>query len=224
MTRGADAHGEDRFEKARRDMVSAQLAARGIKDSRVLDAFLRVPRHAFIPQAPAFEAYADHPLSIGSGQTISQPYIVALMTQALALTGNEKVLEVSTGSGYQTAILAELAARVYTVERLPELAAAARKTLDDLGYGNIEFRTGDGTLGLPEHAPYDCILVGAAAPEVPKSLIAELAVGGRLVIPVGGQYSQMLRLVTRERSQIISRELCPCIFVKLIGREAFDEA
>jgi len=223
MSRGADAHGEDRFETARRNMVNAQLAGRGIKDSRVLDAFLRVPRHVFIPHASAFEAYADHPLSIGSGQTISQPYIVALMTEALALGGNETVLEVGTGSGYQTAILAELAARVYTVERLPELAAAARKTLDALACGNVEYSTGDGTLGLPEHAPYDCILVGAAAPEVPKSLITQLAAGGRLAIPVGGQYSQMLKLVTRERSGIISRELCPCIFVKLIGREAFNE-
>jgi len=204
-------------------MVLRQLAERDIRDVRVLDAFRNVPRHLFVPPQCHAEAYADHPLHIGYGQTISQPYMVALMTEALELAGNEKVLEIGTGSGYQTAILAELAEKVYTIERIGELADSAREVLVSLGYGNVEFVVGDGTLGLPEHAPYDAILAAAAAPKVPKSLMSQLAVGGRFVIPVGTHYSQMLTLVKRDRDGYSTRDVCPCIFVKLIGREGYDE-
>jgi protein-L-isoaspartate(D-aspartate) O-methyltransferase len=205
-------------------MVERQLAERGIAGRRVLDAFERVPRHLFVPESHWPEAYDDHPVHIGFGQTISQPYIVALMTEALALQGGESVLEIGTGSGYQTAILAELAAKVYTVERIPELSSGAAALLARLGYGNIEFVVGDGTLGLPAHAPYDAILVAAATPEVPKSLVSQLAVGGRLVIPVGANYGQTLRLVTRDKSGIATKDLCPCVFVRLIGREGFEDS
>jgi len=225
MSQPNHASQEDRFVTARSDMVKHHLAARDINSGKVLDAFVRVPRHMFVPEHSRVEAYDDHPLDIGCGQTISQPYIVALMTQALDLSGGETVLEVGTGSGYQTAILAELARKVYTIERIGELSRRARETLDALGYGNIEFVVGDGTLGLPEHSPYDAILAAAAAPDVPPSLVAQLKRrGGRLVIPVGNYYSQMLKLVRKTETGVDTQDLCPCIFVRLVGEEGFQES
>lgn len=204
-------------------MIAGQIRDRGIADRKVLDALMRVPRHEFVPAEHAAEAYDDHPLCIGAGQTISQPYIVALMTQALSLSGGEKVLEIGTGSGYQTAILAEIAGEVYSVERIPELARSAEVRLRHLGYSNIRIRVGDGTLGWPEHSPFDAILVAAAAPSVPKSLKAQLGDGGRLVIPVGSDYSQMLKRITRVAKDFSCDDLCPCVFVKLIGEEGHED-
>ena len=174
------------FAIARERMVADQLRARGITDPRVLTAMGRVPRHRFVEEALAARAYGDYPLPIGEKQTISQPYMVALMTQALELVGGERVLEVGTGSGYQTAILAELAAKVYSVERIRSLADRARAILEELGYYNVLIRVGDGTLGWREEAPFDAVLVTAAAPEVPAPLVEHVKPGGRLVIPVGG--------------------------------------
>lgn len=223
MSQDQDSDREARFTAARLDMVANQLASRDIHDARVLEAFRKVPRHLFVPRAYRSDAYADHPLDITSGQTISQPYMVALMTQALELSGPEKVLEIGTGSGYQTAILAELAARVFSVERIADLSRRAQGLLVDLGYSNIEFFIADGTRGLEARAPYDAILVAAAAPGVPASLVGQLADGGRLVIPVGTPYGQMLKRLTRKRNRIESEDLCPCIFVRLIGEEGFHE-
>ncbi len=204
-------------------MVRQQILERGISSPALLDAFLKVPRHLFVPTDYISQAYDDRPLYIGNGQTISQPYIVALMTDSLRLTGGEKVLDIGTGSGYQAAILAELAAKVYTVERIPELAKNAKALLENLGYNNIEFLNGDGTRGWPEHAPYDAIIVAAAAPAVPESLKAQLKMKGRLVIPVGKPYGQMLKVVTRTKKGFTTRDVCPCIFVKLIGREGYGQ-
>jgi protein-L-isoaspartate(D-aspartate) O-methyltransferase len=183
-------------------MVDSQLKARGISDSRVLDAMLRVSRHRFVPEAYRSQAYEDHPLPIADGQTISQPYIVALMLESLRLAGTEKVLEVGTGSGYVTALLAELAHEVLSVERHPDLAEAARKVLAELGYNNARVFTGDGALGLPARAPFDAILVSAAAPNLPSALLAQLADSGRMIVPVGSpdaQQLQFIRAVNGER-------------------------
>ncbi len=198
-----------------------ELREEGIHDARVLAALARVPRHAFVPPHLLPHAYEDRPLPIGHGQTISQPYIVALSTEALALRPLDRALEIGTGSGYQTAILAELAGEVYTVERVPELAASAEERLRTLGYTNVRFRVGDGTLGWPEEAPFDAILVTAAAPRVPNPLLAQLAPGGRMVIPVGGRVSQELVLVRRDGDRWVQRRLCPCTFVPLIGEEGW---
>jgi protein-L-isoaspartate(D-aspartate) O-methyltransferase len=181
----------------------------------------RVPREAFVPPADHSRAYADQALPIGEGQTISQPYMVAAMTAALGLTGSERVLEIGTGSGYQTAILAELAREVLSVERLPELAAAARGRLVSLGYGNVQVVVGDGTLGYPDAAPYDAILVTAGAPRVPESLTAQLAEGGRLAIPVGSRHHQELRVVTRQKDAWVESIRDACVFVPLVGREGW---
>ncbi|MHC4200963.1 MAG: protein-L-isoaspartate(D-aspartate) O-methyltransferase [Planctomycetota bacterium] len=205
----------------REKMVRRDLAARGITDERALGAFRRVRRERFIWDVDAREAYADHPLRIGDGQTISQPYMVALMTEALMIEGSEKVLEIGTGSGYQTAILAELAREVCTVERIAALSEKARATLADLGYGNIRYRIGDGTLGWPEEAPFDRIIVTAGAPRVPESLKGQLAEAGRLVIPVGGGHGQDLLIVTREGDEFRTEKGTGCIFVKLIGEEGW---
>ncbi|MHC5055008.1 MAG: protein-L-isoaspartate(D-aspartate) O-methyltransferase [Planctomycetota bacterium] len=202
-------------------MVRKDIAARGITDARVLEIMRRVPRERFVWQVDRRQACADHPIRIGEGQTISQPYIVALMTQELALSGDEKVLEIGTGSGYQTAILAELAREVYTLERFAALAELAREALAELGYANVRHRTGDGTLGWPEEAPFDRIMVTAGAPRVPESLKGQLADGGRLVIPVGGEGYQDLMLVTREGEGFRERVVCGCSFVKLVGAEGW---
>jgi protein-L-isoaspartate(D-aspartate) O-methyltransferase len=180
---------------ARQLMVDSQLRARGISDPRVLDAILRVPRHQFVPEAYRSQAYEDHPLPIGDGQTISQPYIVAVMLESLQIAPTDKILEVGTGSGYVTALLAELAARVFSVERHPALAENARKVLSALGYANVQILTGDGTLGLPAGAPFDAILVSAAAPDLPAALLAQLHGAGRMIIPVGSADSQQLQLI-----------------------------
>jgi len=199
-------------------MVENQLIARGINDARVIRAFLKVPRHLFVPEGELEEAYDDHPLPIGDGQTISQPYMVALMTQCLELKGDERVLEVGTGSGYQTAILAELAREVYTIERIEGLAKRAKDVLTGLGYENIHYRVGDGTEGWEEFAPYDAIIVTAAAPKVPPPLIEQLAEGGRLVAPIGRRFGQELVRVRKEKGRLREEDICGCVFVPLIGK------
>lgn len=211
------------FAIARERMVADQLRARGITDPRVLTAMGRVPRHRFVEEALAARAYGDYPLPIGEKQTISQPYMVALMTQALELVGGERVLEVGTGSGYQTAILAELATKVYSVERIRSLADRARAILEELGYYNVLIRVGDGTLGWREEAPFDAVLVTAAAPEVPAPLVEQLKAGGRLVIPVGGSTAQVLKCLVKEPDGLIREsELVGCVFVKLVGEQGWQ--
>jgi len=211
---------EEELTRARRALIR-ELREKGIRDERVLSAMEKVPRHLFVLPEYLFAAYDDRPLPIGLGQTISQPYIVALSTEALELSGEEKVLEIGTGSGYQTAILAELAKEVFTVERLPELSFEAQERLRRLGYTNVHFRVGDGTKGWPEEAPFPAILVTAAAPKVPKSLFAQLAEGGRMVIPVGGRFHQDLWLVRKVGGEPVYEHLCPVTFVPLIGEEGF---
>jgi protein-L-isoaspartate(D-aspartate) O-methyltransferase len=208
------------FEAARAGLVDYLRTK--IEDERVLMAMSRVPRERFVPLGEKHLAYEDRPLPIGMGQTISQPYIVALMTSLLELTGEEKVLEVGTGSGYQTAILAELARLVITVERLPELAEAAKKTLDSLGYKNIRVRFAESTIGWQFDAPYDAIMVTAGAPKVPESLLSQLVIGGRMVIPVGYRYEQDLYKITRGRDKNTVENLGGCRFVSLVGEDAWD--
>lgn len=207
----------------RHEMVEL-IRRRGVKDERVLNAMLQVPRHRFVPSHQAEMAYDDTPLSIGLNQTISQPYIVALMTEALMLAEGDTVLEIGTGSGYQTAILSRLCRWTYTVERLPELSRQAENTLKELGYNNISFRVGDGTLGWEEHSPYHAIMVTAGAPKVPRPLTAQLSVKGRLVIPVGNQsHQELLRIVKEDDKGKLRREsLGGCIFVRLIGEEGWN--
>jgi protein-L-isoaspartate(D-aspartate) O-methyltransferase len=209
------------FQKARHRMVDTQLVSRGVHDPRVLDAMRKVPRHLFVDEALCDQSYNDHPLPISERQTISQPYIVALMTEALGLQGMEKVLEIGTGSGYQTAILAELANRVYSIERLLGLSQRARQVLQDLGYRNIALKVGDGTLGWPEEAPFDAILVSAGAPSVPQPLVDQMSVGARLIIPVGDHLSQELVLVERLPEGIRKTDMGGCRFVDLIGKCAW---
>ena len=206
------------FEKARNRMVETQLIPRGIRDPRVLSAMRAVPRHLFVDEAYRDQAYGDFPLPIGEGQTISQPYIVALMTEALRLSGSEKVLEVGTGSGYQAAVLARLAARVFSVERLATLSARARRVLEEIGCANVTLRVGDGTLGWPEEAPFDAVVVTAGAPKVPEPLVEQLAPGGRLVVPVGDRFSQDLVVVERTAEGLRETSLGGCRFVDLVGR------
>jgi protein-L-isoaspartate(D-aspartate) O-methyltransferase len=213
------------LDAARTHMVRTQLVARGVEDPRVLQALRAVPRERFVPAAHWEAAYDDAPLPIGNGQTISQPYIVALTCEALHLQGHERVLEIGTGSGYAAAILALLAKEVVGVERLPELASAASERLRILGYGNVAVHCGDGTLGWPESAPYDAIAVAAAGPTVPKALLAQLALGGRLVIPVGAEHgTQILTRVTRRgQDDFRHEELADVRFVPLIGEQGWDE-
>jgi protein-L-isoaspartate(D-aspartate) O-methyltransferase len=203
--------------------IDDQLVARGIRDMRVLDAMRRVPRHEFVEHETQELAYADRALPIGDGQTISQPYMVAAMTEALRLQGRERVLDVGTGSGYQAAILAELAREVVTIERRPELADAARERLAALGYRNIRVVVGDGSVGYVEDAPYDGILVAAASPRVPESLKQQLADGGRLVIPVGPPDQQRLTVVTRDGDGFVESVHEGCVFVPLVGAEGWPE-
>lgn len=207
---------------ARDQMVLRQLIPRGIKDKKVLDVFRKVPRHKFIGEKFLTSAYADHPLPIGGGQTISQPYMVALMTELLALFGSEKVLEIGTGSGYQAAILAELAKEVYSTERIEDLAQQARTVLDEQGYTNIKIESRDGTLGWKEFSPYNAIIVTAGAPKIPQPLVEQLAEGGRMVIPVGSSFSQMLTLVEKTPEGIRTIEVCGCVFVPLVGKEGWS--
>ena len=198
-------------------MVQEQLIPRGISDPQVIEAMRQVPRHCFVDDALQSRAYGDFPLPISAGQTISQPYIVALMTEALQLTGSERVLEVGTGSGYQAAILSRLCSQVYTVERINLLLAGARRVFDQLRYFNIVAKLDDGTLGWPEHGPYDAIMVTAGGPEVPEPLIDQLEEGGRLVIPVGDQHLQVLQLLEKKEDGVLIKELEKVRFVDLVG-------
>jgi protein-L-isoaspartate(D-aspartate) O-methyltransferase len=198
------------------------MARRGIRDERVLAAVAAVPRELFVPEDLRRQAYADRALPIGCGQTISQPFMVATMLEALGLQGG-RALEIGTGSGYQAAVLAELADDVVTVERVPELADEARRTLERAGYGRVDVRVGDGTLGVPEQAPFDGIVVAAAAPAAPESLYEQLAPGGRLVVPVGTQRDQWLEIVERTPEGPVRVRTVPCRFVPLIGSEGFDD-
>lgn len=209
------------FEAMRDRMVDEQLIPRGIQDKRVLAAFRKVPRHEFIQEESRESAYNDYPLPIGDGQTISQPYMVALMTECLNLKGPERVLEIGTGSGYQMAILAELAKEVYSVERFQGLADSSRNALDKLGYTNCKIKVGDGTLGWQEYAPYDGILVTAGAPGIPESLTRQLKEGARLVIPIGSGFGQVLTIVEKKGSSIKTQEVCGCVFVPLVGKEGW---
>ena len=214
--------GNGELGRAREEMVIRQLEERGITDRRVLEAMARVPRHRFIDAALRSRAYGDHALPIGGGQTISQPYMVALMTQALGLSGGEKVLEIGTGSGYQAAVLAEFTPRVFSIERSPELSRTAASTLRALGYNNVILKKGDGTLGWPEHAPFDRIVVTAGAPDLPVPLFQQLADGGILVIPVGDREMQCLEVIVRDGEKAKTRRLVECTFVPLVGREGWE--
>jgi len=213
---------EARAARERERMVEEQLVRRGITDARVLSVMRRLPRHRFVEEALRDRAYGDHPLPIGESQTISQPYIVAAMTQLLQLQGHEKVLEIGTGSGYQTAVLAELVRRVCSIERLPALATRARQILEELGYTNAVVKTADGTYGWPDEAPFDRILVTAGAPAVPAPLFQQLAEGGRLVLPIGEPQSQTLHLVEKVDGQMRTSTDCGCVFVKLVGKYGWE--
>ncbi|MCX5715928.1 MAG: protein-L-isoaspartate(D-aspartate) O-methyltransferase [Candidatus Omnitrophica bacterium] len=210
------------YESERGAMVNEQLVPRGIGDKEVLAAFRKVPRHEFVPRSLLKDAYGDYPLPIGEGQTISQPYMVALMTECLGLSGVEKTLEIGTGSGYQTAILAELAKTVYSVERFQGLSETAAEHLNSLGYKNVHLKAGDGTLGWKEFAPYDRILVTAGAPDVPKSLLSQLKENGRLVIPLGSAFSQVLMIVEKKSGKFFYKEMGGCVFVPLVGKEGWE--
>ena len=215
---------EAEYALERNRMVELQIASRGVCDAQVLEAMRLVPRHAFVQPEYRYLAYTDGPLPIGNGQTISQPYIVALMTELLELKGGEKVLEVGTGSGYQAAVLAHLAAEVHTIERHAALAKAAEKLIAQLGLENVHVYTGDGSLGLPQHAPFDAVMVTAAAPHVPPPLFDQLGEGGKLVIPVGGRGGQYLERWKRKGTHFDQELVIPVAFVPLVGEQGWKEA
>jgi len=204
-------------------MVDEQLIPRGIKNPKVLDAFKKIERHKFIPEELRMSAYADFPVPIGEGQTISQPYIVALMTECLDLTGQEKVLEIGTGSGYQAAILAELAKEVYSIERFESLAKRAEAILNELVYVNIKIKVGDGTLGWEEVAPFDRIIITAASPRIPLPLTEQLKESGKLILPLGETFSQVLTVVEKKEGKLESIEVCGCVFVPLVGKYGWSK-
>jgi len=212
----------DEHETERKAMVEHQLRRRRIADERVLAAMEKVPRHRFLPSPGDRGAYGDYPLPIGEGQTISQPYMVALMTEALRLTGSERVLEIGTGSGYQAAILAELAREVYSIERFPGLAERARAVLADLGYHNVTVVVGDGSLGHPEAAPYDRIIVTAGAPQIAQPWVDQLAEGGILVVPVGDRWGQTLMRCIKRGEKVAHEDLGGCVFVPLVGEHGWQ--
>ncbi len=212
-----------KYERQREEMVRSQIEARGIKDPDVLSAFRRVPRHLFVSEALRDQAYGDYPLPIGEQQTISQPYIVAEMTQALELDKDDRVLEIGTGSGYQAAILAQIVYRVYTIERIRSLHIQARSLFDKLQYHNIVTRYGDGTKGWQQESPFNAIIVTAGAPEVPEILVNQLVVGGRLVVPVGNQHTQELIKIDRRGNSIQQSNLGGCRFVKLVGEHGWRD-
>jgi protein-L-isoaspartate(D-aspartate) O-methyltransferase len=209
--------------KVRMRMVDDQIIARGIRDPKVIAAMRKVPRHLFVEEALQNQAYSDHPLPIGEKQTISQPYMVALMTEAMQLKGMEKVLEIGAGSGYQTAILAEIAFKVFSIERIRSLTIQARKLLYELGYLNVEIKLSDGTLGWMEESPFDAIIVTAGSPGIPQPLVDQLAVGGRLVIPVGDSADQDLIRITKTEEGTKREDLGGCRFVKLIGQHGWEK-
>ncbi len=211
-------------QELRNQMVETQIIRRGITDPRVIAAMRKVPRPLFLPPEARNYAYVDSPVKIGNGQTISQPYIVAFMTELLDAQPEDKVLDVGTGSGYQSAVLGELSREVHTIERFPELAGQAAKTLADLGFNNVHVHVGDGSKGYPPEAPYDRILVGAAAPDVPTALKLELADGGRLVIPVGSRFSQHLEIWDREGEDFKFSNSIPVVFVPLVGEEGWESS
>ncbi len=207
----------------RRIMVERQLLPRGITDKRVLESFRKVERHKFVPEDFRENAYEDYPLPIGENQTISQPYMAALMTQCLRLAGTEKILEIGTGSGYQAAILSGLAKEIYSLERISPLAKRAGDLLKNLGYKNVTCGVGDGTLGWKDHAPFDGIIVTAASPKIPGAYTGQLAEGGRIVIPLGPSSSQVLTLIEKGPGGFTSSDICGCVFVPLLGKEGWRE-
>jgi len=211
------------YQIQRERMVREQLIARGIKDERVLEAMNKVPRHLFVEEVFAPRAYADHPLPIGEKQTISQPYMVAYMLEALEVSKKSRVLEIGTGSGYQTALLAQLCQKVYSIERIRPLAQKAQRLLEQLGYHNFQIMVGDGSRGWPEKAPFDGIIISASVPSLPLILFEQLDEGGRMVAPVGGEKSQTLRVVYKKSGQLIEEERLHCSFVKLIGEYGWSE-
>lgn len=211
----------DQFEHARNAMVERQLRRRDIRDPRVLAAFERVPRHLFVSEGKAEEAYEDHPVGIGESQTTSQPYMIATMLQVANIQPADKVLEVGTGSGYQTALMAELAAEVFSIERFPALAEQAQRVIASLHYANVVIAVGDGSLGLPQHAPFQAIIVSAAAPQVPEALKQQLAEGGVLVVPVGDAEDQWLQVIQRRGSEFRTRSVCGVKFLPLVGEQGF---
>lgn len=210
-------------DKERNRMVDEQIVSRGVQDERVLAVMRKIPRHEFLPEAIRGMAYADNALPLGEGQTMSQPYMVALMTELLGLKGPERVLEIGTGSGYQAAVLAELCEKVYTVERVKSLADKARATLDRLGYKSVAIKVYDGTYGWKEMAPFDAIVVTAGSPDIPAPLVEQLKEGGRMVIPVGDRYGQELVTVVKTAEGITARRSIPCVFVPLIGNHGWKE-
>lgn len=206
------------YDILRRRMVEEQLIPRGINNKRVLDAFYKVPRHRFVPEELRGSAYSDYPIPIGKGQTISQPYIVALMTECLDLSDEQKLLEIGTGSGYQAAILAELVSTVYSVERFESLANAAEALFNELGYKNIRVKIGDGTLGWPEEAPFDRIIITAACPHIPLPLTEQLSENGKIISPLGESFSQVLTVAEKKNNRLQSSAICGCVFVPLVGK------
>lgn len=214
----------DPYEPLRVRMVETQIRERGVRDERLLEAMRRVPRHLFVPPGYERDAYGDHPIPIGEGQTISQPYVVAAMTEALALQPENSVLEIGTGSGYQAAVLAELVSRVYSIERIAALADRGREALERAGYRNVSVMVGDGSEGLPGAAPFDAILVTAAAPSIPQTLFDQLREGGRMVVPVGTYSGQQLQLVRKVEGKPVSAGLDLVRFVPLIGAEGYRES
>jgi len=215
---------ESLHREARTKMVETHIIDRGIVDKRVIAAVLKVPRHLFVEEAFQARAYGDHALPIGESQTISQPYMVALMSQALCLSGSERVLEIGTGSGYQTAVLAELSARVLSIERISRLVSKARAILDKLHYRNVKLRVSDGTYGWKEEGPFDAILVAAGSPKIPTPLVEQLKIGGRMVIPVGEKGSQVLQKIVKEENKMVVTEIVSCLFVPLLGAYGWPSA
>lgn len=211
------------FKSLQEEMVTQQIMRRGVVTLRVIEAFKKVPRHLFVPEQFQSHSYNDHPLPIGEGQTISQPYIVALMTDLLNLSGEDKVLEIGTGSGYQAAILAELGKEVYTTERHKLLAERAEKIFKELNYQNVKVLVGDGTKGWEEFSPYQKIIVTASAPDVPQPLFIQLDEMGKLVIPIGGRWSQDLTLIEKRKGKMIRKSVCGCVFVPLIGEYGYRD-
>lgn len=211
------------FKSLQEEMVTEQIIRRGVVTPRVIEAFRKVPRHLFVPEEFRSHSYNDHPLPIGEGQTISQPYIVALMTDLLGLSGEEKVLEIGTGSGYQAAILAELGREIYTVERHKLLAERAERVLKELNYQNVKVLVSDGTKGWKEFSPYQRIMITASAPDVPQPLFEQLDEMGKLVIPIGGRWSQDLTLVEKRKGKMTRKYICGCVFVPLIGEYGYEE-